>query len=125
MARDSVPSATTTATTVEQTVEQTAVARVVNDEDRQFSLAVTLRYEPAARAVQLVLPSELTPRSWTFTREQLESGLRTPTGAGEVRVWPCGRAQTVIEVHSPQGVALMQFDTAVLRRFLVRTHTGR
>lgn len=55
-------------------------------------------------------------------RALLEAGLLAPTGTGDVRVWPCGRVQAVVEFHSPEGVAVIQFDIAALRRFLRRTY---
>lgn len=55
-------------------------------------------------------------------RALLEAGLQAPTGTGDVRVWPCGRVQAVVEFHSPDGVAVVQFDIAALRRFLRRTY---
>jgi len=51
-----------------------------------------------------------------------EQGLRTPAGTGDVRIWPCGRVQAVVEFHSPQGVAVVQFETKTLLRFLRRTY---
>ena len=58
------------------------------------------------------------PDEWTFPRDLLERGLRTPTSSGPVSIWPCGRVQAVMEFHSAQGVAVMQFDTKALIRFL-------
>ncbi|NUR39820.1 MAG: SsgA family sporulation/cell division regulator, partial [Streptomyces sp.] len=49
-------------------------------------------------------------------------GLRGPAGGGDVHLWPCGRARTVLELHSPYGLALLQFDTSALRRFLLHTY---
>jgi hypothetical protein len=39
-----------------------------------------------------------------------------------VRIWPCGAERTVLELHSPHGLALVQFDTAALHRFLLRSY---
>ncbi|NEA01265.1 SsgA family sporulation/cell division regulator, partial [Streptomyces sp. SID10116] len=60
--------------------------------------------------------------TWIFARELLEEGMSAPAGSGDVHIWPCGRARTVLEFHSHQGLALVQFDKIVLRRFLVRSY---
>ena len=52
----------------------------------------------------------------------LEEGVRGPAGSGDVHIWPCGRTLTVMEFHSPLGMALLQFDTGALRRFLLRSY---
>jgi hypothetical protein len=39
-----------------------------------------------------------------------------------VHLWPCGLARTVLEFHSPYGLALLHFPTPALRRFLLRTY---
>jgi class 3 adenylate cyclase len=51
-----------------------------------------------------------------------EQGLSAPAEAGQVRVWPCGRVQAVVEFHSAQGVSVVQFETKALLRFLRRTY---
>lgn len=104
------------------TVEQYARAHVVTDSPEDHdTVPVILRYDPDASAVRVGLPG---PAEWTFPRDLLERGLRTPTTAGPVSIWPCGRVQAVMEFHSAQGVAVMQFDTKALIRFLRRTYTA-
>ncbi|MFE1911368.1 SsgA family sporulation/cell division regulator [Streptomyces anandii] len=105
-------------------VEQYARAHIVTDHDIQDdrdAVPVVLRYDPrdAPRLVRIALPGA---HEWSFSRSLLEQGLRAPAGTGEVRVWPCGRVQTVVEFHSPQGVAVVQFDSRSLLRFLRRTY---
>ncbi|ANH91945.1 MULTISPECIES: SsgA family sporulation/cell division regulator [unclassified Streptomyces] len=107
-------------------VEQYARARVVTEDDHQdehCGVPVVLRYDPQddPGAVRMALPG-LPER--TFSRSLLEQGLRAPTGTGEVRVWPCGRVQAVVEFHSPRGVSVVQFETKTLLRFLRRTYTA-
>nr|WSY54272.1 SsgA family sporulation/cell division regulator [Streptomyces sp. NBC_00886] len=108
-------------------VEQYARAHIVTDEDvdrlDRDSVPVVLRYDPAAdpRAVRIDLPG---PHEWTFSRALLEQGLRAPAGSGEVRVWPCGRVQAVVEFHSEQGVSVVQFETKTIMQFLRRTYTA-
>lgn len=105
-------------------VEQYARAHIVTDaaEDPP-AVPVALRYDPEAdpREVRIMLPGH---HEWTFARELLEEGLRAPTSAGDVRIWPCGRVQAVMEFHSPKGVAVVQFDSKALIRFLRRTYTA-
>ncbi|GGV68895.1 MULTISPECIES: SsgA family sporulation/cell division regulator [Streptomyces] len=106
-------------------VEQFARARVVTDDDSQGerdAVPVVLHYEPHhdPEAVRIVLPDA---RVRVFPRSLLEQGLRRPAGTGEVRVWPCGRVQTVLEFHSARGVSVVQIETKTLVDFLRRTYT--
>ncbi|AWW39134.1 cell division protein [Streptomyces sp. AS58] len=107
-------------------VEQYARARMVTDTDVQVleergAVPVVLRYDPDLdpRSVRIGLPG---PHEWTFSRALLEQGLRAPAGDGDVRVWPCGRVQVVVEFHSAQGTAVVQFESKTLIRFLRRTY---
>ncbi|MFR0353103.1 SsgA family sporulation/cell division regulator [Streptomyces sediminimaris] len=106
-------------------VEQYARAHIVTDavapEDE--AVPVVLRYDPEAdpRSVRIGLPGT---HEWTFSRSLLEQGLRAPAGAGDVRVWPCGRVQAVLELHSAQGVSVVQLESRTLLRFLRRTYTA-
>ncbi|GAA3130476.1 SsgA family sporulation/cell division regulator [Streptomyces rectiviolaceus] len=109
------------------TLEQPARARLITPEGRERALPVTLRYAAAdPLAVQITFPSEASldgaEVTWIFARQLLEEGLRAPAGGGDVHIWPCGRARTVLELHAPQGLALVQFDRVVLQRFLLRTY---
>jgi hypothetical protein len=104
-------------------VEQYARAHIVSDAEipEDESVPVVLRYDPEEdpRSVRVGLPGT---HEWTFSRSLLEQGLRAPAGSGEVRVWPCGRVQAVVELHSEQGVSVVQFETKTLMRFLRRTY---
>ncbi|MEW2163970.1 SsgA family sporulation/cell division regulator [Streptomyces sp. NPDC007084] len=109
-------------------VEQYARAHIVTDtadsaEDEHRAVPVALRYDPQSDPpqVHITLPG---PKEWVFSRELLEKGLRVPASSGDVRVWPCGRVQAVLEFHSPKGVAVVQFDAKALIRFLRRTYTA-
>ncbi|MEV7558008.1 SsgA family sporulation/cell division regulator [Streptomyces sp. NPDC048331] len=117
------PPATATTTAVEERVR----ARVITDDPLYRTIPVALRFTVAEPlAVRIVFPAGLSPEGtdneWVFPRALLEAGLQAPTGTGDVRVWPCGRVQAVVEFHSPEGVAVVQFDIAALRRFLRRTY---
>jgi hypothetical protein len=106
-------------------VEQYARAHIVTDADligtEQPAVPVVLRYDPEddPRTVRVGLPDR---HEWPIARTLLEQGLRAPAGSGEVRVWPCGRVQAVVEFHSPHGVQVVQFDSKTLLRFLRRTY---
>jgi hypothetical protein len=109
------------------TLEQPARGRLITADERELPVPATLRYTATdPLAVHLDFPPEVsldgTGVTWTFGRALLEEGLRGPVGGGDVHIWPCGPARTVVELHSPCGMALLQFDTAALRRFLLRTY---
>ncbi|MEU3601176.1 SsgA family sporulation/cell division regulator [Streptomyces sp. NPDC006798] len=105
------------------TVEDHAWARVVSDAPQYRPVRVSMSYEPSddPGAVRFAFPGGT---GWTFPRELLESGLRGPVRSGDVEIWPCGRAQAVVEFHSPEGVAVVQFDANVLTRFLRHTYAS-
>ncbi|MCF3960716.1 SsgA family sporulation/cell division regulator [Streptomyces fuscigenes] len=104
-------------------VEQSAKARLISDAPHPRIVSVLLRYDGSdPLALRMVFPAEVSLDDsevvWAFARDLVETGLREPAGEGDVHVWPCGRAQTVFEFRAPEGVALVQFDNASLRRFL-------
>ncbi|MBO1336503.1 SsgA family sporulation/cell division regulator [Streptomyces sp. VRA16 Mangrove soil] len=104
---------------VEQYVEQYARAHLVTDSpEAHRAIPVVLRYDGRIR---VTLPGT---GEWVFPRDLLERGLRAPATGGDVRVWPCGRVQTVIEFHTREGVTVVQFDVKPLIRFLRRTYTA-
>ncbi|MDH6521116.1 hypothetical protein M2164_007748 [Streptomyces sp. SAI-208] len=112
---------------MDTTFEQPASARLITAENEHLSVPATLRYGSAdPLAVCVDFPPEVCldgrGATWTFARSLLEEGLRGPSGGGDVHIWPCGRDTTVVEFHSPYGLALLQFPTAVLRDFLLRTY---
>jgi hypothetical protein len=103
--------------------EQSTKACLITDAPDHKTVPVTLRYDSSdPLAMRIIFPAEVSLDSdevvWAFARDLLESGLRGPAGDGDVHVWPSGRAQAVLEFRSPEGVAVVQFDTAPLRRFL-------
>ncbi|MEV7130253.1 SsgA family sporulation/cell division regulator [Streptomyces sp. NPDC093260] len=109
------------------TIAQTVSARLITLDERDLVVSAALRYAAAdPLAVHVDFPPEASVDgddvSWTFARSLLEEGLARPAGTGDVRLWPCGEARTVLELHAPSGRALLQFDTPELRRFLLRTH---
>ncbi|WP_392671215.1 SsgA family sporulation/cell division regulator [Streptomyces sp. LN785] len=103
-------------------IQEEAEARLVTEATDTFSVPVDLLYDGAAdpRTVHVAFPGGT---DWAFGLDLLEGGMQAPTERGAIRVWPCGRAQLIVERHSADGVEVVQFDTAPLIRFLERTHT--
>ncbi|MET9769233.1 SsgA family sporulation/cell division regulator [Streptomyces sp. NPDC006415] len=101
-------------------IEVHARARLITDGPLTRPVPVDLRYDPAdeRRTVHIGLPDGT---DWAFGRDLLERGLRTPIERGAVRVWPCGRTQLIVELHSTDGVEVFQFEIRTLIRFLART----
>ncbi|MFJ8767660.1 SsgA family sporulation/cell division regulator [Streptomyces clavifer] len=101
-------------------IREHARARLITDGPDPRRIPVELRCDPEdPRTVQIGLPGGV---DWAFGRDLLEKGLRSPVTRGDIRVWPCGRAQLILELHSADGVAVFQFDRAPLIRFLRRVH---
>ena len=112
---------------MDTTLEQPARARLITAENQELPVPAILRYDSTdPLAVCVDFPPEVSLDgqgvTWTFARALLEEGLRGPAGGGDVHIWPCGRSTTVVEFHSPYGLALLQFDTPALRSFLLRTY---
>ncbi|MGV9452588.1 SsgA family sporulation/cell division regulator [Streptomyces sp. NPDC003635] len=108
-------------------LEQPARGRLITADEQELPAPATLRYSSAdPLAVHIDFPPEASLDgegvSWTFARALLAEGLRGPAGAGDVHIWPCGRTRTVLEFHSPYGLALLRFESSALRRFLLRSY---
>ena len=102
-------------------VEDHARGRLISDAPVARAVPVALRYDPgfSPETVRFVFPGAV---EWSFPRALLETGMRTPTRRGDIGIWPCGRVQTVVEFHTAHGVAVVQFDTTALLRFLRHTY---
>ncbi|MEV7401660.1 SsgA family sporulation/cell division regulator [Streptomyces sp. NPDC091267] len=103
-------------------IKEHARARLVTDARDLPTVPVELRYDTAdgPGTIHIAFPGGA---EWAVGRELLEHGLRAPVERDSLRIWPCGRAQLVVELHSASGVEVVQFDSAPLIRFLRRTHT--
>ncbi|MFF8773453.1 SsgA family sporulation/cell division regulator [Kitasatospora sp. NPDC015120] len=114
--------------------EETVQARLILSAHRSVRLRVTLTYLPDdPLAVRMAFPAEFSlddPADggpdcddivWVFARPLLAAGLEVPTGIGDVHVRPALGRRTVVELRAPEGTAMVQFDTADLRRFLWRS----
>ncbi|MDN3293064.1 SsgA family sporulation/cell division regulator [Streptomyces ficellus] len=100
-------------------------AQLVTDGPLSRPVPVALRYDAPAGAepatVRFCFPGGT---EWSVPRSLLESGLRTPARGGDIGIWPCGRVQAIVEFHSSDGVAVVQFDSSALLRFLRRTYSA-
>ncbi|GAB2768698.1 SsgA family sporulation/cell division regulator [Streptomyces daliensis] len=108
-------------------IDHIAQARLIAQPPAGRTLSAALRYDGGdPLAVRLVFPADASldgaEVTWAFARDLLIEGLRAPSGDGDVHVWPCGPDRTVIELRSPEGVALLEFRSADLRHFLLRSY---
>jgi hypothetical protein len=114
-------------------VEETVQARLILSPHRSARLRVVLSYLPEDPfAVRMAFPAEFSLDDlpdgegsedivWVFARQLLSAGLELPAGVGDVHVRPAPGRRTMVELRAPEGTALLQFDTADLRRFLWRS----
>ena len=104
-------------------VEHTVRALLIVEPSATRSLTAALRYDRSDPfAIRIVFPPHIALDGgevcWTFSRELLEEGLSHPVGEGDVHVWPWRVHRTVVELHTPQGAAVVRFGSPELRRFL-------
>ncbi|MFE5375466.1 SsgA family sporulation/cell division regulator [Streptomyces mirabilis] len=92
---------------------RTTLAHLRYDTEDPFAIHVVFPHEKPANA---------TPTEWVFARALFEEGLRVPTGGGAVCVCPDGLDWTLVELCGRQSVAVVQFESADLRRFLQHTY---
>ncbi|MFF8846718.1 SsgA family sporulation/cell division regulator [Streptomyces sp. NPDC015127] len=104
-------------------VMEHARGRIVTDAPQYRAVRVSLSYDPVEDP-QTVCFSFPSGKEWTFPREVLESGLNAPVRRGDIEIWPCGRVQAVVEFHTRDGVAVVQFDAKALSRFLRHTYAA-
>lgn len=103
-------------------IKEHARARLVTDARDLPVVPVELRHD-AADAPDTILVAFPGGAEWAVGRDLLERGLRAPVEHDSLRIWPCGRAQLVVERHTADGLEVVQFDCAPLIRFLRRTHS--
>ncbi|MCT9081474.1 SsgA family sporulation/cell division regulator [Streptomyces fulvoviolaceus] len=109
------------------TLKQPVRARLVTPDYPELAVRPTLRYNSAdPYAVHIDFPAHVSADgeglTWMFARSLLEEGLETPAGVGDVHIRPCGWARTILEFHSPLGLAVIRFSSGALQRFLLRTY---
>lgn len=110
-------------------IDQTLRARLCASPAGDRVIAATLIYQcDDPLAARMAFPASATldglDVTWTFARDLLAAGLRMPSGEGDVHVWPCGKRRTMIELSSPEGIALLQLDTEDVQDFLTRSYTA-
>ncbi|EXU63133.1 MULTISPECIES: spore wall synthesis regulator SsgD [Streptomyces] len=108
-------------------IDQAVQAQLIASTPESRAIPACLHYErddPFAVHISFPPSASLDGSAveWTFGRELLAAGLRGPAGSGDVQMWPSGPQGTVLEFHAPEGMAMVQFDTADLRRFLGRSY---
>ncbi|MFD7668032.1 SsgA family sporulation/cell division regulator [Streptomyces sp. NPDC059788] len=108
-------------------IDQAVHARLIATVPRSRKVPARLRYDSGdPLAVQVVFPPVASLDGaevvWTFARDLLTDGLREPSGRGDVHIWPCGPDNTMLEFHTADGLAMVQFQARDLRRFLMRSY---
>ncbi|MBM4792539.1 SsgA family sporulation/cell division regulator [Streptomyces sioyaensis] len=108
-------------------IDQAVQVRLIATAPSTHAAPAVLHYHAAdPLAVRMLFPPEIslegTGVDWAFARELLDEGLRRPAGRGDVRVRPSGPDRTVMEFHSDEGIAMVQLQTADVRRFLARSY---
>ena len=59
---------------------------------------------------------------WVFARDLLTDGLHTPTGEGDVHVWPFGPGELMIELRGGASTVLVIARQAAVRLFLCHAY---
>jgi hypothetical protein len=108
------------------TVDQPVLAHLIVISDASETIPATLRYRSDDPfAVHLEFPGEYclsgTDVEWVFGRDLLAAGMHTPSGSGDVHIWPYGPAQVIIELHAEEGMVVILLPRAALRAFLSNT----
>lgn len=108
-------------------VTQAVTFAIIDATGGSTPLEAELQYDLAdPYAVTIAFTSGQTQVSWRFSRDLLTMGLGlyTPSGDGDVHIWPCfddyGRAVVMIELCSPAGDALVEARAADLNIFVER-----
>ncbi len=114
------PSRSSTATTVR------AMVPFISGESQNESFEGELVFDRAdPYAVTMHLEARSGSVVWTFARELLADGLYAPIGDGDVQIWPClssaGEAVVIVELCSPDGMAILQAPSRTVHDFVVRT----
>jgi hypothetical protein len=90
-----------------------------------LAMSAQLRYESSdPYAVHATFHAEDSEVTWVLSRELLMTGLQAVSGIGDVRVRPSEESPesvVLIQLSSPDGVAVLAASSADLRGFLLRT----
>ena len=82
------------------------VVPFISGEAQSEFLEGELVFDPSdPYAVSMNLQARSGMVTWTFARELLEQGLYSPSGDGDVQVWPClsGSGDAVVIMHRSRG----------------------
>ncbi|MFT4288891.1 SsgA family sporulation/cell division regulator [Nocardioides sp.] len=93
---------------------------------RTVDMPTTMAYRAEdPYALSLVFHAGSGDVEWVVSRTLLLQGLTSPTGEGDVRVYPSidedARAVTILDFCSPDGRLVAQADSYVIQGFLART----
>ena len=106
-----------------QVVTENVELEFVDPQGEATSIDADLVFDPAdPYAATMVFRTGVQEVLWTFGRELLIEGRYSPTGDGDVHVWPClsseGGAVVIIELCSPDGELLVQADARNVQHFV-------
>lgn len=107
-------------------INQSVAADCVDGAGQTLSLQADLGYASTdPYAVTATFHTEAGGVVWTFARDLLIRGLTSPSGDGDVHVWPCldasGQAVVIVELNSPDGELLVQIPAKDAFKFINRT----
>jgi hypothetical protein len=115
------------------THEQPLKTHVVTSDRRMAGVSAVLRYrsdDPFAVRLAFLDPDRerggktaaAEGIEWVFARDLLTDGLHTPTGDGDVHVWPFGPGDLMIELRSGASTALVITPQSAVRLFLCHSY---
>jgi hypothetical protein len=109
-------------------VEAELELRLVVPGTASLPVPAGLRYVPSdPYAVHITFQTGVAAVEWTFARQLLTDGVSTPTGEGDVSVWPSrtsGRPVVCLSLSSPSGRALFEVPLDRLVEFLTNTYAA-
>lgn len=112
-------------------VRAVVVMRLLAPDATGIPVRCVLHYEPSdPYAVHLVFHTDAPdgePVHWSFARELLLTGLATPSGVGDVRIWPwttLAGESVALALSSPDGQAVLESPREPLGRFLDAAHAS-
>ncbi|MBZ4014873.1 SsgA family sporulation/cell division regulator [Streptomyces purpurogeneiscleroticus] len=108
-------------------IDHAVQAGLIATAPQSRAVLARLRYKSTDPfAVQAIFPAAASLDGaevrWTFGRDLLAAGLLGPAGEGDVHAWPCGPRHTMLEFHAADGMAMVRFASADLRRFLASAY---
>jgi hypothetical protein len=71
-------------------------------------------------AVWFIIGESKDPPAWVVARDLVAAGCASPSGDGDVRIWPVG-PQLVVRLESPEGRFVFALPRSQVDRFLTAT----